>query len=126
MLTNSHQFQRLTQFPPCCVATAGVDGLGRLFHVRNVAPNVRERIPQTSMNKTTAFWPGTSVRKSTGNAFTARPAVFAGDKAEIAKATLERNRKKTPAKVRRSISVEPRSYGAIPNALKSGGGNVSR
>jgi hypothetical protein len=39
------------------------------------------------------FWPGTGTPKSSGNAFTVRPAsVFADDKTEQAKATLQRKK----------------------------------
>jgi hypothetical protein len=42
---------------------------------------------------TTPFWPGTNIPKSSGNAFTARPeSLFASDKAEMAKATLQRKK----------------------------------
>jgi hypothetical protein len=66
----------------------------------------------------TKFWAGTNIPKSSGNAFTERPAVvFANDPGERAKATLARLIGTGYAPGR--IHVEGSRPGHIPQAMRT-------
>lgn len=65
------------------------------------------------------YWPFTSILKSTGNAFTAKPGpIFSEDAQEKAKMNAHQKRVDILRTQTSQITIGPRYKGEIPNALK--------